>query len=265
MARSAPPTLRFERQLLRGGVAALAGCDEVGRGALSGPVTVAMVVLDASTPSAPQGVRDSKLLTAEARQRLAPKIRRWANASGVGHASPAEIDQYGLIAALRLAGHRALVALDPRPGLVLLDGNHDYLSVPEQESLLAPPAVADHVPPVRTMVKADLRCAAVAAASVLAKTERDAIMVALAEEYPSYGWAGNKGYAAPDHLAALAEFGPSPHHRLSWRLRGVEGATVVTEEADTEIDDLEPGGDAWWPALPVAGGGEGRTARVGTP
>lgn len=205
--------------MLRDGIGALAGSDEVGRGALCGPVTVAMVVVTSSTRPTPVGVRDSKLLTPEARERLAPLIRRWAPAYAVGHASSGEIDEIGVVAALRLAGHRAIAALDLAPDLVLLDGNHDYLSPPEQEELFAM-SVLERVPPVVTMIKADLRCAAVAAASILAKTERDRIMVELAEDHPGYGWAENKGYAAPEHIEALTRLGPTPYHRLSWNLPG---------------------------------------------
>ncbi|NKY10992.1 ribonuclease HII [Cellulomonas hominis] len=222
--RSAAPTLRFERQILRDGVPALACADEVGRGSLSGPVTVGVVVVTAATRSAPQGVRDSKLLTPDARTRLAPQIRRWAACWSVGHAEPAEIDAYGIIAALRLAAHRALAGLSIPPATLLLDGNHDYVTSPAQDTLLGPPPVLDSVPPVRTLVKADLRCAAVAAASILAKTERDAIMTRLHDDHPEYGWAENKGYSAPEHLAALRRLGPTPHHRTSWRLPGLSGA-----------------------------------------
>jgi ribonuclease HII len=95
---------------------------------------------------------------------------------------------------------------------------------PAQDTLLGPPPVLDSVPPVRTLVKADLRCAAVAAASILAKTERDAIMTRLHDDHPEYGWAENKGYSAPEHLAALRRLGPTPHHRTSWRLPGLSGA-----------------------------------------
>ena len=215
-----PPSLRIERKMLRGGLTALAGSDEVGRGALCGPVTVGMVVVTEATRTAPQGVRDSKLLTADARRRLAPRIPRWAAAYGVGHASSQEIDEFGIFAAMRLAGHGAFAQLTVPPDSVLLDGNHDYLTLPEQAALFGPPLVVERVPPVVTMIKADLRCAAVAAASILAKTARDEIMVGLAEEHPEYGWAVNKGYSAPEHVAALAEHGPTPHHRMSWRLPG---------------------------------------------
>lgn len=212
------PTLRIERRMLRSGLSALAGCDEVGRGALSGPATAAMVVVTADSRPAPVGVRDSKLLSPAARHALVPRIKRWAAAWGVGHASPAEIDEFGIVPALRLAAHRALASLDVMPDTVLLDGNHDYLSYPDQTALLEPPRVLAAVPPVVTMVKADLRCAAVAAASILAKTARDTLMLDLATQYPQYGWDQNKGYASSTHLDALRLHGPCDQHRRSWRL-----------------------------------------------
>jgi len=223
---SAAPSLRIERRLLREGRAAVACVDEVGRGALSGPVTVGMVLVTPQTRTAPRGVRDSKLLTPQARRDLVPRIERWAAAHAVGHATAAEIDRYGIITAMRLAGHRAVALLSPRPDLLLLDGNHDYLTDPDQGALFAPDGLVDDLPPVMTMVKADLRCAAVAAASILAKTTRDAIMVDLAAEHPEYGWDVNKGYASPDHIAALAEHGPTVHHRRSWRLPGCDRPAV---------------------------------------
>lgn len=237
---SPAPSLRVERQMLRAGRAALACSDEVGRGALSGPVTIGMVVVTEQTRTAPQGVRDSKLLSPAAREALVPKIRRWAPVHGVGHASPAEIDEYGIIAAMRLAGHRALAQLTVRPDAVLLDGNHDYLSVPEQSALFGPPDLSDDVPPVTTMIKADLRCAAVAAASILAKTARDALMVELAIQHPQYGWELNKGYSAPEHIAALAQHGPSVHHRRSWSLPGCGPETMVTM-TETETREVVAG------------------------
>ena len=221
------PTLRLERSLLREGRTAIACADEVGRGALSGPVTVGVVVVTEATRTAPQGVKDSKLLPAGARERLRPRIERWAPAHGVGHASPDEIDAVGIIAALRLAGRRALAGLDVAPDLVLLDGNHDYLTPPEQASLFDVGDDQAPVPPVVTAIKADLRCAAVAAASILAKTSRDAIMVGLAAEHPEYAWHENKGYAAPTHLDALRRWGPTRHHRRSWSLPGLDPAVAA--------------------------------------
>lgn len=215
------PTLRVERELLRTRCARLAAVDEVGRGALAGPVSVGVVVVDASTASAPTGVRDSKLLSAAARAELDPRIRRWACDVAVGHASSAEIDEVGIIGALRLAGMRALGALrGPAPDLVLLDGSHDWLTA--TPDLFSEPAVS--APPVVARVKADLTCAAVAAASVLAKVERDAYMSELHDLHPEYEWALNKGYSAPAHIEALRRFGPTAHHRVSWRLPGLPDA-----------------------------------------
>lgn len=229
-ARTVAPSLRVERQMLRDGATALACLDEVGRGALCGPVTIGVVVVTADSKPAPLGVRDSKLLTPKARLDLVPRIQRWAAAWGVGHASPAEIDEYGIIAALRLAGQRALDGLALTPDAALLDGNHDYLSPPAQGVLFddgpALPEPVCPVPPVTTLIKADMKCAAVAAASVLAKTTRDALLLGMAEEFPEYGWRENKGYASADHVEALRRLGPTEHHRRSWRLPGVELPTA---------------------------------------
>ena len=203
--------------MLRAGLTALACADEAGRGALCGPVSLGVVVVTASTPAAPKGVRDSKLLSPAQRLELVPRIQAWAP-HAVGMASAYEIDEIGIMAALRLAGQRALAALPLAPDHVLLDGNHDYISEPEQPALFGQLSPLCSVPTVTTMVKADLRCAGVAAASILAKTARDRLLVDLHDQHPEYGWADNKGYGAPDHLEALARLGPTPHHRVSWSL-----------------------------------------------
>lgn len=219
--RSSRPSLRLERSLQREGHRVLVGMDEVGRGALAGPVTVGVVAIDESCRSAPQGVKDSKLLSAAARERMVPRIQRWCLGWGVGHAWPSEIDAVGIMVALRLAGQRAMAQLDLTPDLVILDGNHDWLTDPARQGLLAlaDPLAAQPVP-VRTLIKADLSCSSVAAASVLAKVTRDSLMVSTAPEHPAYQWEVNKGYAAPEHLAALREHGPCPHHRQSWNITG---------------------------------------------
>ncbi|WP_432488909.1 ribonuclease HII [Kineococcus sp. SYSU DK018] len=220
MSPTAAPTLRVERSLLRAGHGLVAGVDEVGRGALAGPVSVGVLVVGPHTPAAPRGLRDSKLLTPAAREALVPALRDWAAAWAVGHAEPAEIDALGITAALRLAGRRALAQLAEPPAAVLLDGSHDWLSDPPGQALpgLGEPVLPCAAPPVTTRVKADTTCAAVAGASVLAKTARDALMARRHEEHPHYGWAANKGYGAPEHLAAVAEHGRCSQHRLSWRL-----------------------------------------------
>ncbi|UJP38669.1 ribonuclease HII [Cellulomonas palmilytica] len=217
------PHLRLERTLLRDGARLVAGMDEVGRGSLAGPVSVGVVVVDAGTRSAPQGVADSKLLTPAARTALLPRLRRWGLSRAVGHASAAEIDEIGIIAALRLAGHRALAAACATTGpvdVVVLDGSHDWLTPPAQRDLFDLDAPVLAAPRVQMKVKADRTCASVAAASVLAKCERDALMVELAAQHPHFRWDENKGYASPDHLAALRELGPCVLHRRSWRLTG---------------------------------------------
>lgn len=230
------PTLRRELALLRAGARVVVGMDEVGRGALAGPVSVGVVAVDLACGPCPAGVRDSKLLTPTARVALLPRLHRWGLARAVGHASPEEIDREGILGALRLAGTRALAGLGPvadAVDVVLLDGSHDWLTPPAVaagEPAAAPgqgaparPGPARAVLPVVTQVKADLTCSSVAAASVLAKCERDALMVALADEHPAYGWSANKGYAAPEHVAALRALGPTALHRRSWRLPGLDG------------------------------------------
>jgi ribonuclease HII len=237
--RGSVPTLRVERSLLRGGARWLAAVDEVGRGALAGPVTVGVVLVDLTMTTAPQGLRDSKLLTPEARTRLAPRLRRWAPAHAVGHASAEEIDAIGILRALRVAGERALRLLPEQPDLVLLDGSYDWMTRPapsDQPSLFdeEPPEVLPPPLPVTTMIKADLRCAGVAAASVLAKTERDGLMIGLASRFPAYGWAVNKGYATPDHREALREHGPCVQHRRSWNLLGEDDPTDTVSSGEME-------------------------------
>lgn len=216
------PSLRVERALQRDGYRVLVGMDEVGRGALAGPVSVGVVAIDETCRSAPTGVRDSKLLTPAARQRIVPRIQRWALSYAVGHAGADEIDEIGIMAALRLAGCRALALLDVEPDLVILDGNHDWLTAPEEVGLFAFTGDGPATPPVTTMIKADLSCSSVAAASVLAKVARDSLMVTLAAQHTAYNWAENKGYAAPEHVRALREVGTSELHRRSWHLPGTD-------------------------------------------
>lgn len=259
------PDLRVEKELLRAGYTRLAAMDEVGRGALAGPVTIGVVVVTATIGRVPQGLRDSKLLTPAAREQLVAPVRRWAGEWAVGHASAAEIDAFGIMTALRMAGRRAIGALPAPVDAVLLDGNHDYLNSRPRLSDPSPPTLfdpsdppaeldpADLDPaarpdrpgtgatwrpiPVHVRIKADLRCAGVAAASVLAKTERDRLMTVFADDYPAYRWGINKGYATPEHLSALAEYGPCDLHRRSWRLTG----PTVRDDGDAGVDDWGDG------------------------
>lgn len=252
--RGGRPSLRVERSLQRQGFTVLAGMDEVGRGALAGPVSVGVVLIDPTCRSAPVGVRDSKLLPPSRRVALVAPVRRWALASAVGHASPQEIDEIGIMAALRLAGSRALADVEQAtgavPDLIILDGNHDWLTDPLRVGLFAAEDSGEPgdpgrgrgtpvaAPPVRTLIKADRSCSSVAAASILAKVERDQQMIDLAPSHPAYRWELNKGYAAPEHLAALARHGPCQEHRRSWQLPGVAGAGAPPPIGDDGCDDV---------------------------
>lgn len=224
--RSKAPTLRFERTFKAQGVRYLAGVDEVGRGALAGPVSVGIAVVDLERQRSLAGVKDSKLLSVSERERLEPLVRRWSVASAVGHATAAEIDAVGITAALRLAGTRAwntVLGTGVTPDMVLLDGSHNWLSPAAQESLFDTP-VLDLAceAPVFTKIKADMQCLSVAAASVIAKVERDQAMRELHAQIPDYGWDVNKGYATASHRDAIRTAGPSRYHRVSWRLLGGE-------------------------------------------
>lgn len=243
--RTTAPTLRFVNRLASAYGPLIAGCDEVGRGALAGPVTVGVVVVDARSVVTRTVLRDSKLLTPERRVELVPLVRSWGIGSAVGHASAEEIDEVGIMEALRLAGVRALDELAASgvvPDAVHLDGNYDWLSRGGQGSLFDPPAALAAVP-VQTTIKADLSCQAVAAASILAKVARDELMVGYGLDDPRFGWAVNKGYATAEHRAALVQHGPTPLHRRSWHL-GAAAVDVGTED-DGAVDDVLAAEEDW--------------------
>jgi ribonuclease HII len=207
------------------GVKVVAGIDEVGRGAWAGPVTVCAAVTGLRRP--PEGLTDSKLLTVKRRDALAAQLLSWVTDHALGHASPEEIDELGMTAALRLAASRALEGLSLRPDAIILDGKYDYLGLPWQ---------------VRTVIKGDQSCVSVAAASVIAKVYRDAHMAELGSDHRAFGFADNAGYPSPVHRAALEEWGPTPHHRLSWayldnlpRWRHLKKVRVVAGALD-EVD-----------------------------
>ncbi|MBO1267057.1 ribonuclease HII [Arthrobacter cavernae] len=216
------PSLDVERTFLAPGIRLLAGVDEVGRGALAGPVSVGIAVVDLENLAPLAEVRDSKLLKPGDRDRLEPLVREWAAASAVGHASAQEIDELGIVGALRLAGTRAwldILAGGVSPDVVLLDGSHNWLSPVVQASLFdTGPAGPACEAPVHTRVKADMSCLSVAAASVLAKVARDRLMLELHGELPVFGWNENKGYGTAAHRDAIRAAGPSAYHRTSWNL-----------------------------------------------
>ena len=193
------PTFEREAALWNAGRTLVAGIDEAGRGPLAGPVVAAAVVFPAGQ-KAIRGLRDSKMLPPERRERLATVVRARAVAVGVGAASVREIDRFNIRRATILAMQRALARLGLPPQEVLVDG----LAVPELGCA--------HV----AIVDGDACCQSIAAASVVAKTVRDRLMRRLGARYPAYAWDENKGYGTPEHLDALQTLGPTRHHRMSF-------------------------------------------------
>lgn len=178
-----------------------AGCDEAGRGPLAGSVFAAAVILphDYTNPL----INDSKQLTEQRRMELREVIQNDAVAWAVAEVSAAEIDKINILNASILAMHRALDLLTVRPQAIIVDGNRfkPYQSIP-----------------YTTIVKGDAKYLSIAAASILAKTARDERMAALALEYPQYGWEQNKGYPTRQHREAIRKYGPSPYHRMTFKL-----------------------------------------------
>lgn len=210
------PRLTLERQLLSE-YELIVSLDEVGRGALAGPVAVGAAVMDAAGARrrVPEGLRDSKLVTEKRRPEVAARAAAWVQASAVGWASAAEVDEVGIMGALGLAASRAVQAVADQgaelgEALILLDGNHDYVSKVHPVPLR-----------VRPVIKADRDCASVSAASVIAKVARDTFMAQLHESHPAYQWNRNKGYASAEHRDAIRSIGLSPFHRASWAISDV--------------------------------------------
>lgn len=174
------------------------GIDEVGRGSWAGPLTVAAAVIPKHRRV--YGVRDSKMLTESARERLFDRLGVWCDAWSVGHASAEECDRLGMSAAQRLAARRALDALGMEPDRILIDGPWDFVG----SSM------------VETIVGGDATSLTIATASILAKVTRDRLMRALAPNFPAFDFDRNKGYPGPRHRAALAALGPTVIHRTSW-------------------------------------------------
>lgn len=180
-----------------GGPGLVLGLDEVGRGSVAGPLTVGAVAL----PDDPVvwGLNDSKQLAPQTRERLAAQIREVALCVGIGHVAPEEIDACGMAAALRMGMRRAIADAGVEPDAVLIDGNPVHVH-----------------PRETTIVHGDARVACIAAASIVAKVTRDAIMVRAEDRWPGYGFAASKGYASPEHIAAIREKGLTPYHRASF-------------------------------------------------
>ncbi len=217
MSSKTSPTIEFERSLTQGGVRFIIGIDEVGRGAVAGPVAVGVALIDTHSPAfadIPSGLRDSKLLSERQREALQPLIETWMHAGSVGMVDASAIDEKEIVYSLALAASRGLTSLLEQAGVaaaiardgavILLDGTHNWLE--------------GHTGglPVTVRAKADRDCASVAAASVLAKVARDHLMVELAAEHPGYGFEGHKGYASELHIKAIRSLGPCAVHRKTW-------------------------------------------------
>jgi ribonuclease HII len=203
-SRIVSPQLASEQELWRQGFAAIAGVDEVGMGPLAGPVVAAAVVFPAATSfaSLPQGVRDSKTLTAKARERLDKEIRQASIGMGIGLIEVEEIDRINIYQAGLKAMRLAIAELPAPPDHVLIDGR----ALPELPC------------PQTTFIKGDRDIYTIAAASIVAKVYRDRLMAELHECYPQYGFARHMGYGTTAHRAAIRQFGPCPAHRRSFRL-----------------------------------------------
>ncbi|GHG83802.1 ribonuclease HII [Pseudodonghicola xiamenensis] len=193
------PDYHLEEELHAQGFLRVAGVDEVGRGPIAGPVTAAAVIL--SPGAIPEGLNDSKQLTARRREALEQALITAAEVS-IAHASVEEIDEINILRASHLAMERAVAALDPPPDFLLIDGN----MIPRGLTI-----------PARAVVKGDATSVSISAASIMAKTCRDRLMVDLAQHYPGYGWETNAGYPSKSHKNALRDLGITPHHRRSFK------------------------------------------------
>ena len=215
--RGKAPGLKIERSLWEAGAGVVAGVDEVGRGSWAGPLTVAALVADPDRRI--HRVRDSKMLTASERESLYDRIRSWACAASVGHATVAECTELGMADAQRLAARRAIQGLGVQVDHVLVDGSWDFVTPTDSEHPRDggdEPGDSCRSASVTTVVRGDARSLSIAAASVVAKVERDRIMASQADRYPGYWFASNKGYPCPRHIAALAAWGPCAIHRRRW-------------------------------------------------
>ncbi len=196
--------LAHERRLWKDGYERIAGLDEAGRGCLAGPVVAAAVILPRGVESG--SIQDSKALSEKRRLEIRDTIEEQAVAAAIAQCSPAEIDDRNILQAALEAMRRAASHCAPSPDFVLVDGNQ------WDRNLVDAPW------PHETVVKGDAKSQSIAAASILAKTERDALMRQLHEEHPEYGWSSNVGYPTRQHYDALSEHGATPHHRQSFTL-----------------------------------------------
>jgi ribonuclease HII len=215
-----PPTYAREKELACRQCVPVCGIDEAGRGPLAGPVVAAAVILHEKRR--PRGIRDSKMLTPEAREELYPRIMASA-CVGVGIADVERIDRDNILRASLWAMTQAVRALGTRPAFALVDGN----MLPELDC------------PGEAIVDGDALCVSIAAASIIAKVIRDRIMTELAREYPLYGFERHKGYCTDAHLVALREYGPTPYHRRSFAPVAEWPMLTIVEDLDSRNDSAD--------------------------
>ena len=221
MRQASPaPDLEFESRFHRQGLALVAGVDEVGRGCLAGPVAAGAVILPQSPiPELFAVVRDSKRLSAKQREVAYEIIARCATSYAVGWATPAEIDDVGIAAAVRRAMRRALAKLSPPPDALLIDA----VSLPSVDL------------PQKAIIRGDSKSLSIAAASIVGKVERDGLMSKLAESFTEYGFERHKGYGTARHLGAIRRLGPTRLHRMSFNPMRDSGRGVAAPAAASEI------------------------------
>ena len=226
------PSLNLERELWSQGARFIIGMDEVGRGAIAGPVAVGVALLDFQDQRTeiawPSNLKDSKLLSEKARNEILNPVKSWVSGFAVGMSTAKEIDTSGIVQALALSAGRALDVLLADAALrqaiardgavIILDGSHNWLG-----------ARASGIP-VIVRTKADRDCVSVAAASVISKVERDNLMIELASNYPEFGFDGHKGYASEAHILAIQNIGPTVEHRHTWLTKILGDGQLSFEE-----------------------------------
>lgn len=226
------PNLSLENEIWASGSRFVIGMDEVGRGAIAGPVAVGVALLDRENPKSktpwPAKLCDSKLISEKVRNEIVGEVSDWVSASAVGMVAATEIDQHGIVAALASAGAAALAEVLAEPVLrqeiirdgavIILDGSHNWIG-PKASGI-----------EVRVRTKADRDCVSVAAASVVAKVARDNLMIQLDGSVSGYGLAGHKGYASATHIAAVRSLGPSVEHRVTWLAKILAGGELEPGE-----------------------------------
>jgi len=218
MSSKTYPSLSLEHELWATGARFVIGMDEVGRGAVAGPVAVGVALLDSQDPRIlepwPTKLCDSKLISEKIRNEILEPVQNWVTAHAVGMATAIEIDEFGIVSALAMSAQRALTELLDDAllrkeiagdgAVIILDGSHNWLG-PKASGI-----------PVIVRTKADRDCVSVAAASVISKVTRDNLMIQTAAQFPEFGLAAHKGYAAESHIAAIRTYGPTSQHRHSW-------------------------------------------------